>query len=176
MAISTALNPDIKLGGINSTGGGFNLKGVGAGLIASGVMSGLSDIATTFINAQRTKNTYKFNEAMSGLNKRTLRLSADVAIKDIRKKAQSILSSQRASYARAGIDIREGSPIAVAMESQKNAELDEIYANINTDYGLSIIDVNTGINKMETQSAIYDQYGGIGKTILNTGVKIYERL
>jgi len=173
MAISTALNPDIKLGGINSTGGGF--KGVGAGLIASGVMSGLSDIATTFINAQRTKNTYKFNAQMAGLESRMLKLSAGIEIKNIRKKAQTLLSAQQAGYARAGVAL-EGSPIAVMLASQKEMELDEIYTQISADYGVSLQQTQAGIYEMQGKSATIDAFSSAGSTILKTGTKIATRL
>ena len=146
--------------------------GAGAGLVASGVLSGLSTIAQGFINAQRLKNTYNFNEGMAALNKRMMQLSARVAIADIRKKAQSLFSSQRAGYAKAGFSF-EGSPAIVAQESLKNASLDEIFTQINADYGVSIIDTNTAINKINMQSAQFDEYQGMFKSILAMSEKAY---
>lgn len=172
--------------------------GFGGGMIASGVLSSLSDIATTLINAQRIKNTYKFNSQManlqgdfnskmSGLQGRMVRLSASVEIKNIRQKAASLLSEQRAGYARAGMDIREGSPVAVMMHDLKEAELDEIYRQISADYGVSLAETQNsistmesqsalGIKKMESQSAQIDAWTGVGNTILKTGTKIMTRL
>lgn len=180
--------------GTGSMGGG---TGIGAGLVASGVISGLSDIATSFINASRTKNTYKFNSQMSnlqadfnskmsGLQGRMVRLSADVEIKNIRQKAQSLYSEQRAGYARAGMDIREGSPVAVMMHDLKEAELDEIYTNISADYQVGLtstqsdiykINANAqeGINKMNAKSAGIDAWTSAGNTILKMGTKIATR-
>lgn len=181
--------------GTGSMGGG---TGIGAGLVASGVISGLADIATSFINASRTKNTYKFNSRMaelqgdfnakmSGLQGRMVRLSASVEIAQIRKDAQSLFSAQRAGYAKAGMDIREGSPVAVMLESQKNAELDAIYRQISADYNVGLtetqsdiykINANTqeGLNKMASTSAGIDAWTGVGNTILKTGTKIMTRL
>ena len=154
---------------INNGGSG---GGAAGGIIASGVISGLSELATGFINAQRTKNTYKFNSAMAELNGRMIKLSADVEIKNIRKKAQSLFSTQRAGYARAGVAM-EGSPIQVMLNSQKEMELDAIYARISADYGVSLQQTQAGIYEMQGQSAINDAWTSAGKTILNTGTKAY---
>jgi len=160
---------------VNPTAGS-GLNKVGAGLVASGVISGLSEIATTFVNAQRTKNTYKFNADMAGLQDRMLRLSADVEIKNIRKKAATLFSEQRAGYARAGFDIREGSPVAVMLESQKEMELDAIYADISATYNVGLQKTQGDIYNMQGQSAMNDAWTNVGSTILNTGTKIATRL
>lgn len=168
----------------------------GMGLVTSGVVSGISDIATGLINAQRTKNTYKFNSrmaelqgnfnaSMAGLQGRMTRLSADIEIKNIRKKAASLLSDQRAGYAKAGVAL-EGSPIAVMLASQKEAELDIIYQQISADYNVGLTgtqadiyrlnaEAKTGINKMQATSAGIDAWTGVGNTILKTAIKTYER-
>jgi len=159
---------------INSPANKASSGAGGAGVVASGVISGLADIATGLINAQRIKNTSKFNSGLAALQKRVARLSADVAIKDIRKQALSIFGAQKAGYAKAGVKF-SGSPLIVMLNSQKEAELDEIYTNINADLGISAIDTQASINKMATQSAVLDQYIGMGSTILNYTNKAIQR-
>jgi len=176
--------------------GSSSASSSGMGTIASGVISGLSDIATGFINAGRIKNTYKFNEGMVNLQNsfnegmaqlqtRMMKLSASVAIGQIREKALSLYGEQRAAYARAGVKM-QGSPAEVMLDSLKNAELDVIYNQINADYGVSLVNTQTGINTLESQSALaikkmeaksaqYDIYQGMLKSILNMGVKTYSR-
>jgi len=149
--------------------------GSGAGLIASTVISGISDIATGLVNAQRTKNTYNFNAEMAKLQGRMNKLSANVEIRNIRKKANSLLSSQRAGYAKAGFDVSEGTPIAVMTKGQEEAELDVIYAEISRDYNVSLANTQAGIYEMQGTSAVNDSITSSVSTILNTGSKAYSQ-
>jgi len=162
----------VKATGSSSSSNNSSSKG--AGVVASGVISGLTDIATGFINAGRVKNTYKFNAAMAQLQGRMTRLAADVEIKNIRKKAQSLFSSQRAAYAKAGVKM-EGSPAVVMANSLKEAELDAIYADISATYNVGLTETQAGIYRMQGQSAQIDAWTNAFQSILNTGVKQYTR-
>ena len=170
-------------------------KAIAGGMIATSVIGGLTDIATGYINAKRTKNTYDFNArmaglqadfnaAMAGLQGRMTRLSADIEIKNIRERALSLYSTQRAGYARAGVKM-EGSPIEVMQSSLQDAELDAIYTNISAEYNISLSKTQAGIYKteaqaqsdiykMQGQSALADANINAGKTILGTGTDIYK--
>jgi len=176
--------------------GSSSASSSGMGTIASGVISGLSDIATGFINAGRIKNTYKFNAGMaqlqgdfnakmSELQGRMVRLTADVEIKNIRDKAMSLYSTQRAAYAKAGVKMT-GSPAEVMVDSLRDAELDAIYKDISATYNVGLTETQAGIYKTEAQtqaniygiqskSAQYDAYQNALKSILNIGVKTYSR-
>lgn len=181
----------------SSVGSGASTSsGSGMGTVASGVISGLSDIATGFINASRTANTLKFNSSMGQLQAdynagmtelqgRMIRLSADIQIKNIRKKAQSLFSSQRAAYANAGVKM-SGSAVAVMVDSLKESELDVIYENISADYNVGLTktqadsyrteaQVQSNINAMTAKSAKIDAYTNAAQSILNMGVKKYTR-
>jgi len=146
----------------------------GAGLIASGVISGLTDIATGFINAGRIKNTYAFNKRMAELQGRMTRLSADVEIKNIRKKAQDLFGYQRAAYAKAGVKMA-GSPAEVMMESLRESELDAIYLDISATYNVGLTETQAGIYGMAAKSAQYDALQNAFKSILQMGIKKYTR-
>lgn len=158
----------------------FNIAGGGgigkaaAGLIASTVIGGLSDIAVGFVNAGRSKNTYNFNASMMELEKRMYRLSAKQEISNIRRKASTLLSAQRAAIAKSGLAM-EGSPIAVMSKGQEEAELDVIFANINMEYGSSLYDTRAGIEKMKGNSVMNDQISASAKTILSTGGEVYKQ-
>jgi hypothetical protein len=155
----------------------FNLQGSsgGAGLVASTVISGISELATGLVNAQRTKNTYKFNAEMAKLQGRMNKLSANIEIRNIRKKANSLLSSQRAGFAKSGMDVSEGTPITVMQKSQEEAELDVIYAEISRDYNVSLTNTQAGIYEMQGQSAGSDSITNAASTILNTGSSAYSQ-
>lgn len=159
--------PDVQTAARTTTPAVGGLKGVGTGIIASGVISSLTEIATGFINAARTKQTYEFNAAMQALQGRMIRLQADVEIKNIRKKAQTLFSAQRAGYARAGFAM-EGSPVAVMLASQKEMELDIIYSQISADYEVGLTRTQADIYKMRGKSAEIDAWTGAGTTILKT--------
>ena len=150
---------------IGDYGGSTQAKAGGGGQIASGVIGGLTEIATGLINAKRTKQTYKFNAAMAELQGRMVRLSADVEIKGIRKRAKSLFSSQRALYAKAGVKM-EGSPAAVMMNSLKEAELDAIYLDISATYNVGLTQSEADIYRMKGRSAQRDSYMKMGKTLL----------
>ena len=138
------------------------------GFVASMVASGITDIATTFINAQRTKRTYEFNARMAELQGRMNKIAANKAIADIRYKAKGLFSTQRAIYAKAGVKM-EGSPAEVQMESLKNSELDVIYTGINAEYQTSLQRTQAGIYRMEGASAMRDVIPKVGKTLLTMG-------
>jgi len=180
---------------INSQANKANSGNIGAGLIATNVISGLTDIATGYINSKRVKNTYEFNArmaelqggfnaAMAGLQGRMTRLSADIEIANIRDKAMSLYSTQRAAYAKAGVKM-EGSPIEVMQSSLRDAELDAIYADISATYNVGLTEtqagiyrteaqMQAGIYKMQGKSALADANINAFKTILNTGTDIYK--
>ena len=168
-----AFNSDFNMQGLrfNSTPTSSSTtvnSSAAGGVMASGVISGLSEIATGFINANRVKNAYKFNAAMAKLSGRMMRLAADIEIKNIRKKAQLLFSSQRASYAKAGVSM-EGSPAQVMMDSLKESELDAIYADISATYNVGLTNTQADIYKSQGKSAQSDAYTGALKSILNIG-------
>lgn len=195
--MATLINtPQTTTSGTDLFGAASKGGGGGGGGVAAGVISGLADIATGFINASRVKNTYKFNQgmadlqanfnaAMAGLQGRMVRLSADTAIKQIRQKAQGLFSEQRAAYAKAGVKMA-GSPAEVMMDSLREAELDVIYTDINATYNIGLLQTQGDIykteaaakgdiSKMAQKSAGYDALQGTFKSILNMGVKQYTR-
>ncbi len=150
-------------------------SGAGFDSVAAGVMSGIANIANSFINAQQVRNAAKYNAGMSELQGRMTRLSADVEIKNIRKKAQSLFSYQRAAYAKAGLKMG-GSPIQVMMDSLKEAELDAIYADINASYNIGTMGNQANLEKkMTVSSANENVFQNSLKSILDIGIKTYTR-
>ena len=79
------------------------------------------------------------------------------------------MSSQRAAFAKSGVDVREGTPIEVMQKSQEEAELDVIYAEISRDYNVSLTNTQAGIYEMQGKSAVNDSITSSISTILNTG-------
>lgn len=156
---------------VNSSG---SAGAVGYGMIAGGVISGLASIAQGFISAKRTKNAYEFNAKMAELQGRMTRLSADIAIKDIRKKAQSAFSTQRALYAKSGVKM-EGSPAAVMLNTAKEYELDALYTDISAQYNVGNLRQTAAINRMEGESAGWDAWQNTYKSVLNMGTNYLGR-
>ncbi|MFA5388866.1 MAG: hypothetical protein WC312_03830 [Candidatus Omnitrophota bacterium] len=196
-AFDKYINADFSsAGNINAPAASTQAGSAGMGTVASGVISGLSDIATGFINASRIRNTYKFNTKMAELQAdfnarmaqlqgRMVRLAADVEIKNIRQKAESLYSEQRAGYAKAGVKMT-GSPAQVMMDSLREAELDVIYTDISATYNVGLTETQAGIYRTQAQvqgaiygmqgkSAQYDALQNALKSILNMGVKKYAR-
>lgn len=138
----------------------------GGGAVASSVISAIGDIATGFINASKAQNAYKYNAAMSELSKRMYRLSAKKEINRIRGEGVSILSTQRAAIAKSGLAL-SGSPLEVMRQSQEDAELDLIYAQINLDYGSSLYDTQTGLQNLYANRSVYSGWQNTYKSILN---------
>lgn len=142
------------------------------GLVSMSVISGLTDVANSFISAQRMRNTAKFNMSMADLQGRMTKLSADAQIKQIREKAQGLYSTQRALYAKAGVRM-EGSPAEVMADSLKNSEIDAIYTGINAEYQTSLQRTQAKISNMEARSAMLDTIPKVGKTLLNMGTQYF---
>lgn len=146
----------------------------GGGAIAAGAISGLTNIANTWINASAAKSTAKFNQAMLGIQGRMMKLRANEQIKDIRKRAQSLFGTQMAQMAKSGLAF-SGSPAAVMMESLKQAELDEIFSNLNVDLAQAGLDTQAGISRMEANRETAGAYQDTIATLLNMGTKAITR-
>ena len=163
-----------QIGSQTASTAGLSGGGGGYGAAAGGVLSGVTSIANAWINASAVKNTAKFNSTMSDLQGRVVRLSANEQIKDIRKKAQSLFSTQQAMYAKAGVSLT-GSPAAVMLNSLKEAELDEIYTNINADLGLGAIDTQKAKYDMVSQQSQTNAINDTTSTLLNMSNKYINR-
>ena len=142
----------------------------GVGTVGA-VAGAVANIATGFINANRIKSTLEFNAKMSELQGRMVRLSADIQIKNIRKKASTLFSYQRAAYAKAGFKM-EGSPAKVMADSLREAELDAIYADISATYNVNLTSAQAGIYRMQEESAKNDAWMKAFNTILKTASSV----
>lgn len=175
MAYSPLINgfdpSQIKSSGTAAVGSGGT---GGMGLVTSGLVSGMTDIATGLINAQRTKNAYKFNAGMQAVQGRMVQLQAREEIKNIRAKALSLLSSQQSMYSKAGVKMT-GSPLEVMQESIKEAELDAIFTQINADYATATGTQQAGIYRTAAKSAGVDAWTNAFKSILTMANKQYMR-
>lgn len=116
-----------------SSGGGSSGGGVGGATVTSGVISSLTSIATTLLNAQAAKKTAKFNAGMAEIEGRAAKVAAKFEIARIRRRSDQIFGRQIAMYAKSGVKL-EGSPAAVMLESLKEAEMDAIITDINAEY------------------------------------------
>lgn len=154
---------DLESSGGSPSSSGNKGKG---GAVASGVISGVTEIATSLINAQRTKNRYEFNARMAEIQGRMRRLTADVAIEGIRKKSNAIYGAQRARIAKAGIKF-VGSPVEVARSSLEAAELDIIYTNISADFDVGQFQVQSDLLKGQADMAFLGAVQKTNKTLLN---------
>ena len=110
---------------------------------------------------------------MTELQGRMTRLSANVEIKNIRRRSSLIYSSQRASYAAAGVRLT-GSPTEVMKESLKQAELDIIYTNISADYDVGIAKTQAGLYREAGEQAKYKAIVGVGRSLLQFGTSLYQ--
>jgi len=145
---------------------------VGAGaVITAGVLSGLTDIITGFVNAGRIKQTAKFNAAMGDIQIRMAKTVAKYEIARIRQRSDSLFSRQRAIYAKSGVTF-DGSPAAVMQNSLKEAELDVFATDLNAEMAGWATEAQGKIGIMETSGAYGAAMMNAGKTILNTGVTL----
>ena len=156
----TAINP----GG--TSGGG--MSGAGYGMIASGVISSIGTIVEGYINAGRMKNQFDFQAKMLALKGRMVRLGADIEIKRIRSRAQTLYGMQRAGYANAGVKM-SGSPAAVMLASLREAELDVIYTDINAEYAVETGDTQSAVYRAQGRMTGYEANINTGNTILSMG-------
>ena len=161
-------------GGSISTGGGAG-GAMAYGAIASGVISGIGNIMLNNINAKRAKNQYDFQARMSEIQGRMVRLAADVQIKQIRNKALSMFSTQRAAYAKAGVKM-SGSPAEVMADSLKNSEMQAIFTDINATYNLGNIQMGADMDRFygSQQKGIANMNNA--RTLLNVGTKAMTQL
>jgi hypothetical protein len=171
-------SPVKATGGGGSSGSGGKLAGA---TITAGVLSGIADIATGFINAGRIRQNAKFNEAMADIENRMIgvqrtiaKSSAKYEIAQIRRRSDQLYSQQRALYAKAGVRL-EGSPAEVMTDSLKESEMDALITDINAEYTDIGLEYSMWKNKAETDianigasSAYANALMNAGKTILTT--------
>ena len=69
---------------------------------------------------------YKYNAAINEQNAIAARTKADYEEKETRQKAQKLMSTQRALYAKAGVDLSSGSPLLVLADTAAEAEEDAL--------------------------------------------------
>jgi len=157
----------------SSTGVGAASSGIG-GAVTAGVISGMTDIITGFINAGRVKQTAKFNSALGEIQTRLAKASAKFEIARIRKKSDSMYSTQRALYAKSGVSLA-GSPAHVMAESMKNAEMDAFITDLNADLYGNNVSVQNQIGSMEAAGAYGAAGMNAGKSILTMGTNYLLR-
>jgi hypothetical protein len=164
-----------------SGGGSSGSSKLAGATITAGVLSGIADIATGFINAGRIRQTAKFNAAMADIENRMIgvqrtiaKSSAKYEIAQIRRRSDQLYSQQRAAYAKSGVKL-EGSPAEVMVDSLKESEMDAIITDINAEYTDIGLEYSAWSNKAKTDianigasSAYANALMGAGKTILST--------
>lgn len=165
--VNVAPNDYYKTGGSQSNGAGA--------VVTAGVLSGLTDIVTGFVNAGRIKQTAKFNAAMGEIQTRMAKTVAKYEIARIRQRSDSLFSKQRALYAKSGVRF-EGSPAVVMANSLKEAELDVFATDLNAEMAGWATEAQGKIGMMETSGAYGAAMSNAGKTILDTGEKILPYL
>ncbi len=160
--------------GASSANAASGASSYGGAAVTAGVISGLTQIATGFINAGRVKQTAKFNAAMAEIEGRMAKVPARLEIAKIRKASNSMFSKQRALYAKAGVRL-EGSPSEVMLESLKEGEVDAIITGLNAEYFGMQKSAEAAIYRIEGQGAINDQITSSFASILNMGTKLATR-
>ena len=175
----TSYGKGYDVGGTNAAGRplGTPTSGIGSGggaLITSSIVSGIADVANSFITAGRLKNTAKFNAGMADISGRMVKTVAKYEIQRIRKRSDAMFSKQRALYAKAGVTF-DGSPAAVMQASLREAELDAFATELNAEMTAWSIKTQGRIGQAEV-AGVYGDAGLHGaKTILNTATYIGAR-
>lgn len=157
-----------------SGGGGASGAGIGGATVTAGLLSGLTDIATTFVNAGRAKNLAKFNAGMAEIEGRMAKVAARFEIAGIRRRSEKLFSRQRALYAKAGVKL-EGSPAEVMLDSLKEAELDAAITDINAEYIGWQKRTEGDIGKMQVAGVYGDAMMKTGAKLLNMGTNYLAR-
>lgn len=173
----TSYGKGYDVGGTNAAGKplGTPANGIGSGaLITSSVISGIGEVANSFIEAGRRKATAKFNAGMADISGRMVRTVAKYEIQRIREKSDALFSKQRALYAKSGVTF-SGSPAAVMQASLKEAELDAFNTELTAEMSAWNIQMQGRIGKAEVAGAYGDAGIGAAKTILNTATYIGAR-
>jgi hypothetical protein len=107
-------------------------SGMAGATVTAGVLSGLTEIITGYVNAGRIKQTAKFNAAMGEIQTRMAKTVAKFEIARIRLRSDSMFSTQRALYAKSGVTF-DGSPAEVMTRSLKEAEMDAFVTDLNAE-------------------------------------------
>lgn len=94
---------------------------LGAGMAAySSYQQGKDAANIAAMNARQQENAANLANQTAELQKTQTKIAADRH----RKEVQKILSSQRAAYSKAGVDINEGTPLFTATDTAAEGELD----------------------------------------------------
>jgi hypothetical protein len=128
--------------------------------------------------AQTQASVFAYNQRIAEMNAEQARTAAAIQEQQYRKKAEAVMATNRAAYAKAGVTM-EGSPLMVAEENAAQAEFDALnlryqgelaawnnlnQANFYGLYGQSALRAGEVGSKMAGRAA--------GTTLLTSGLKV----
>lgn len=121
-------------------------------------------------NAQ--SNMAKYNAAVSEREARQAKEAAKFEESRNRQAAESLLSSQRAAYAKGGVT-SEGSPLLVQAETAEEAEIDALALRYSGSVAEARAKSQAALDRMQGKAAKTAGYLGAGTSLLKGASKIW---
>jgi hypothetical protein len=94
-------------------------------MVASSASAGMAAYSS-YQAGQAQKKASEYNAALAERNAANTRAASEIAAENERKANARKMASLRAGYAESGVDISEGTPLLVAMNSAAEAEKDAL--------------------------------------------------
>lgn len=158
---------------MNSMGGSSGSSGMSMGDSMSAIGT-VAQVISSIMAANQAKRAGEFNQQMLAIQSKIYKTSADFESKRIREQAETLLSSQMASYVKSGVTI-DGSPSEVMKKTYANKELDALVSQWNAKYMIGQSELQGRMVMMEAKQEAWNQYAKIPATLINQGSKSSER-
>lgn len=157
--------------GLIGTGGAFSM---GATLSTLGALGGAVGAAGALASGQQTKAASEYNSKVAAAEAEATRLATIDAEDEQRRKASALLSSQKAAFAAAGVDL-DGSPLEIMSQTAAMAERDAI--RIRNSGSMQELQARSqgAIDSLTGRTAVGSSYWKAGSSLL-TGVSSLARV
>lgn len=157
--------------GLIGTGGAFSM---GTTLGTLGALGGAVGAAGALASGQQQKAASEYNAKVATANAEAARQAAADAEDEHRRKASNLLSSQRAAFAAAGVDL-EGSPLEIMSATAAQAERDAIRIRDAGTVQEMQARSQGALDNLTARTAVSSSYWKAGSSLL-TGVSSLARV
>jgi len=141
---------------------------------AAAVAGGVASAAGSLSAGQSQSNMAKYNAAVSEREAAQAREAAKFEEARNRKASESLLSSQRAAFAKGGVT-SEGSPLLVQAETAEEAEIDALALRYSGSVAEARAKSQAALDRMQGRAAKTTGYIGAGSSLLSGASSAFRR-
>jgi hypothetical protein len=129
----------------------------------------------TIYSTQQQAKAAKYNAALAEQDAKQAQEAAAYQEAQHRRNTYRALSAQRAAYAKAGVEINDGSPLEIAADTAREAEMDALAIRYSGSIQAARANAEAGLQRFQARSVQTGGYISAGGTLLG-GAANYGRI